>query len=111
MEHRHLERKSLFLYLDVFNRETDSLLGHLGDISDGGLMLLTSMGLANGQLLKLRIKLPEGEGLPVHWDVDVETRWHKPDANPDLYCVGCHFKQLPKEDLALITQIAELLEF
>lgn len=111
MEHRHLERKSLFLYLDVLNRETNALLGHLGDISEGGMMLITERSLSNSQLLKIRIKLPEDEGLPPHLDLDVDIRWIKPDANPALHCVGCHFEKTSDDDITTIRKIEALLEF
>lgn len=112
MEHRHHERKAMLLYLDVLDRERNHLLGHLGDISDEGLMLLNRQALPLYQHIPARIKLPKDEGFEQDFiDVEIETRWSAPDANPEFQCTGCRFLNLSADNLVLVKQVEALLSF
>lgn len=111
MEHRGKERKHLFLYLDVVDRLSGKLLGHLGDISEGGLMVISEHFLPLNVEHYVRIKLPEGEFNAKYLDAKIETRWEKPDVNPNLRCIGCRFVQIDQDDMEIILQLGELLSF
>lgn len=112
MEHRHGRRKNLFLYLDIIDRHNGHLLGHVGDLSEDGLLIISEHKLAVGTQLDVQIKLPDGEGFSkTRLDLSVEVRWAKPDLNPDLQCIGCQFTKLDENDLPLIEQVAQLLSF
>ncbi|MDM8545502.1 PilZ domain-containing protein [Candidatus Venteria ishoeyi] len=112
MEHREQRRKNLFLYLDVFDRETGRLLGHLGDISDEGLMIIADHAMPLNVLRKLRIRLPEDEDFDQdHLDAEVETRWTAPDINPELHCTGCLFIEISNADLERVEKVSQLLSF
>ena len=112
METRHQQRKHVFLYLDVINLDTDSLLGHLGDISKDGMMIIAGHPLPLYQVYKVRIKLPEtGEFTVPFVDLRVETRWSRPDVNPSVHCTGCLFVKINPADMPIIEQIGEMLSF
>lgn len=74
-------------------------------------MFITEIQYSVGQVLPLRIKLPEEDGMPPYLDVTVETRWIKRDANPELYRVGCHFEDMNETKSRLVDHVAELLAF
>jgi hypothetical protein len=106
------KRRHLFLYLEILDPATHELIGHLGDISKDGLMIICNHPMPLRQLRDIRIKLPETEEFPKKYiDLTVETRWSKPDVNPALYCIGCHFADYAEDDMPLIQQVAELLTF
>lgn len=112
MEHRHRERKNLFIYLDVVKPQTGDLIGQLGDISNDGLMLICDHPLPMKQMMNIRIKLPDDEDFPQEsLDLTVETRWTSPDTNPELHCNGCRFVNASSQDVAMAVQIGELLSF
>ncbi len=112
MEHRDTIRKHVFLYLEIFDRDTQQLLGHLGDISHDGLMIITERTLPLHERKNLRIKLPDSEEFTeAYLDVQVETRWIAPDANPEIQCIGCLFTHVNPADEALIRQVGEVLSF
>lgn len=112
MEYRHRERKHLFLYLEIYDLETGQLLGHLGDISADGLMIIAEHSLPLHQIKKLRIKLPEEEEFTRPFlSLTVETRWAHPDVNPALHCIGCLMVKIKPEDRPVIQKVGELLSF
>ncbi len=111
MEHRHKQRKHVFLYLDVYDQEKGQLLGHLGDISNEGLMIMMDQPLPLQVTRKIRLKLPEGEFTKAFIDLEVQTRWTAPDVNPDLHCVGCLFIDISPEDQELVEAVGNLLSF
>jgi len=112
MEFRHKERRHLMLYLDIVEKGTDRLLGHLGDISGEGVMILAPHPMALHVKRNIQIKLPDFEEFSKpSLDVTVETRWVKRDSNPSIHCVGCLFLDLDPNDLPLIEQICEELGF
>lgn len=111
MEHRTKQRKHVFLYLDVYDQITGQLLGHLGDISNEGLMIIANQPLPLHLRQAVRVKLPEGEFSKSFIDLDIETRWTAPDVNPDLHCIGCLFVEISPEDEELVDAVGKLLSF
>ncbi|OQW95546.1 MAG: hypothetical protein BWK79_02110 [Beggiatoa sp. IS2] len=112
MKTRHPERKHLCLYLAIIDQHTGGLLGHLGDISKNGIMIIGDKPLLPKQIRDVSIKLPDFEEFSKRTiDIKVEVRWTKPDTNPDLFCSGCRFLEIIKEDLLLIEQAEEVLGF
>jgi len=88
-DQRKYDRRDSIFYLKVFARDTDELLGHVVDISEKGIMMVSSEPMQPGRQLALRMHLPE----PVSDDIqtvefEAESRWCKPEANPDLYDIG-----------------------
>ncbi len=112
MEYRNRERKHLFLYLDILDRKTGEIIGQLGDISSGGLMIITTHDIPLHIIKHLRIRLPDDENFDhPHLDIDVETRWAKPDINPELQCIGCQFLEISPRQHTLIVEIEQWLTF
>ncbi|WP_062152892.1 PilZ domain-containing protein [Beggiatoa leptomitoformis] len=113
MSERNSIRKHLFLYLDVFDKTNNQLLGYLGDISEQGLMFISQTQIMPDQLLNIRIELPENlqEMNKMCIDAQVKTRWTEPNINPQLNCIGCQFIDLDAEYIPVIQQITELLTF
>jgi len=88
-EKRKHDRRDSIFYLKVFDQQTDELVGHIVDISEQGIMLVTKQPMEAGQRRAFRMHLPdpvESDNLTV--DFEAESRWCQPEANPDLYDVG-----------------------
>jgi len=95
-EQRKYDRHDSIFYLEIFDRQTGKLLGHAVDLSDKGLMMITSQPVERGRQFALRLQLPE----PVESgnravEFDAETRWCRQEANPDLYGVGLEITDPP----------------
>jgi c-di-GMP-binding flagellar brake protein YcgR len=119
-KNRRTLRNHLIIHLEVIDRATGKTLGYLGDISREGLMLISQNALPLQHVFDIDIQLGDrdpdnGENL-LGLDIDlisaqVETRWIRPNLNPQLSCIGCTFQQIAPEHLALIDKIGELLGF
>jgi hypothetical protein len=91
-DRRTLHRRHLIYYLKVIDRTTDELLGHLVDITEEGLMIVSENCLDTGKIIKLKMCLPrEIEGRE---DIEFEARsmWCRKDVNPSLFGVGLKFE-------------------
>lgn len=112
MEQRHYLRRPLFLFLDVLECSSKQLLGHLGDVSVGGIMFITAQPLSINQVKDIYIKVESLDEVPDKLiEVQVQTRWIKPNLNPKWYCVGCHFLNVNPNDLIVIDKLGKLLGF
>lgn len=88
LDERKHPRHRPVLYLKVFKQGGDELIGHLVDISEQGLMLVTEKPFEKGQTLALAFTPPEETGAREPISFQAEVRWCRPEANPELYDVG-----------------------
>ncbi len=87
-EKRAIERRHLVFYLRVFDELSSKIIGHLADISAGGIMLVSEKAIKVDKDFRLRIKLPKevvGRGEIV---IDATSCWARPDSNPDFFVTG-----------------------
>jgi len=100
-ERRRAERKLTSFFAEISNLDTGKAIGHLADISSGGLMILGDSQLSVGEQLKLRIELPRSVGPLNFADVTVEVRWSQPDLDPGSFVSGLEFRrhQAPSADI------------
>lgn len=109
---RREPRHYLCVYLDVIDLYTNRLLGSMGDISRTGVMFISEKPLPLNHLLDIRILLPEADEFPKKFiEAQVETRWTKPNINPQWHCIGCCFIKINQEDLSIIDKIGEYFGF
>lgn len=93
-EKRKLKRWRLIYSLRVFERETDQLFGHLSNISDGGMQLVTEKAVDTDQDFNfwMEVQLESGEmksvGLRAH------SRWLNSDNDTGLYHAGFELRDI-----------------
>ncbi len=105
-------RRKLLFYLDIIDQETHKLLGHLGDISKDGIMILTEKPIQFENVKRIKIQLPDfKEFTKKYIEVEVDKRWEKPDSKPNLYRLGCRFIKLNEEDVPTLEHVQEVLGF
>ena len=63
IEKRRLKRWYLVMYLRVYDRDTNELLGHIVDINKEGMRLVNDKPLPVNQIYRLRVDVPK-EGAP-----------------------------------------------
>jgi len=106
-EHRHLKRRHLLYYLRVTDRHCGAPLGNLVDITREGLMLVTRRPVEARKVHRLRLHLPR-EVLPENYvDLDAESVWTRPDANPDLHVTGFRILDLTTVARQAIDQLVD----
>ena len=87
-ENRHLSRWRLIHYLRVFDRESETLLGHVVDITVGGMMLVSVDPIAVDRDYEVRMVLPGGSQ-PLHEErCLLNAVQPEQDAHPELQLDG-----------------------
>jgi hypothetical protein len=99
-DRRKQERRAAGFYAEVSCVDTGRLLGHLANISSGGMMIVGEASLGIGKRLHLRIELPHGTAHDDYLEVTVQVRWSQPELEPGLYASGLEFVRegAPKAD-------------
>lgn len=89
IERRAFKRWQLIFYLRVFNQDSNELLGHIIDISESGMMLISDDPIAVPQGFRVWVDVPNGE-THSRQRIQLETRslWSGNDINPDFYDTG-----------------------
>ena len=108
---RLIERQQLTYYLEVFNRFTNKPVGFLGNVSDGGLMLISQLPMLVDADFELRLKLPGSDGCPQLIDLTARCLWCREDVTPNCYDSGFILYQPPAEYTALISALQRYFSF
>lgn len=106
-DRRRLGRRQLVYYLRVFDTTTGELLGHLVDLSAGGMMLLSDRPAREGETYRCRMVLPEA--VDGRREVRFEARaiWSRGVARGGPYSSGFEFVDLAEDDARLIHRVEE----
>jgi hypothetical protein len=107
MEERRVNiRTDLVFYLEIFEKTDNKILGRIGDISDTGLMILSDQELVQNSLYDVLLKLPEnGDFAKREIEIEIRTKWQKPDFNPEYHCTGCELVRVKDDDVFIINSI------
>ncbi|HCK82426.1 MAG TPA: PilZ domain-containing protein [Candidatus Competibacter sp.] len=110
-EKRRLKRWYLVMYLRVYDRDTNELLGHIVDINKEGMRLVNDKPLPVNQIYRLRVDVPK-EGAPrqrIH--LEGETVWTGRDVNPDFYDTGFRMLNISTQALLQLQLLIEEFKF
>jgi c-di-GMP-binding flagellar brake protein YcgR len=109
------ERRRQVRYPTVFQAEVTDVgagrvIGHLADISAGGLMIRCGTALEKGRELKLKIELPARQADGVEARVEVRVRWCEPDLEPQTHVAGLGFIGTTPPGSALVQELVRVLK-
>ena len=88
VEKRMLKRWYLIFYLRAFDQDTEKLLGHVVDISTGGIMLISDKIIPIDEDFRLWLDVPQEDGERERLFIEVHSLWSKRDVNPSFYDTG-----------------------
>ena len=108
---RLIQRHQLTCFLKVFNRFTDKPIGYLGNVSDGGLMLISQLPMLVDANFEFRIKLPGADGEVQFIDLTARCLWCREDLTPHYYDSGFILYQPPAEYSGLISALQRYFSF
>lgn len=94
-ERRAYERYSVEFYICAYNRDTNALVGHVVDISLGGMQLLSEMPIASGKRFRFMMEASLESGRKESIEFEAQSVWQAEDLNPGFYNVGFEFLDLP----------------
>ncbi|MDB6048589.1 MAG: type pilus assembly PilZ [Pseudomonas sp.] len=111
LNERRIERHDLPYYLQVFNRFTDKPMGYLGNVSEHGLMLISSLPILVGADFELRLKIPNTDGEARVVDLNAGCLWCHEDETPGNYDSGFMLQTMPVEYMQLVLALQRYFSF
>ena len=83
-ERRKYSRSELLYYSRVYDRDSGDMIGHLGNITPYGLMIVSDGPLKIVSTYELRVEMPEELGDKTYLYLNAESLWCIPDINPEV---------------------------
>lgn len=106
-ERRKTRRKYLLYYGRVFDERATSLLGHLVDITQQGLMLLSDRPFSVGVTQQIKLEVTEDIAEQPYLSITVKSIWCEPDVDPNHFNTGFEILALGPDDEQIIQAIIE----
>ena len=85
------KKKCTGKYFGIHNRADNQFVGYLLDISSEGMMILSRTAFPEGEILRLRIDLPEEIKGSDELMVEARSVWCESDTNPEYHRIGFSF--------------------
>ena len=93
--------------IEILDINSGQTLGHLGNISSGGFMLLANTAPNTGQLFQLRMLLPTPLGEAPHIELGAECLWCDASASGNQIWAGFQIIDITDEAIVLIDQLID----
>lgn len=101
-EFRRARRRKLDHNVEVIDTMTTQSVGHLGDLSETGMLLIANRPLVSDALYQLRFKLTNAEGSNQTLDVGAHELWSDQAAAAGQIWAGLRFIDVSSNDLGFI---------
>ncbi len=88
-ESRRMPRRTVAGLIDVVDVMTEDTVGHLGNLSVGGMLLIASKPLVEDALYQLRFNLPDGGGHDI--ELGAHVLWCDSASAPGQAWAGLRF--------------------
>lgn len=107
-ERRNLERKEFSYYMRLIDNDTQDLIGHLVDISSGGLKLDSQKPIPVNRDFRLRMELTSEVADKPAMTFVARSKWCETDPlDPFVYNVGFQLINISPGDLHIINRMME----
>ncbi len=106
-EKRQIVRRHLVFYLRVFDGMSNRVVGHLMDISQNGLMILSDEPVAVNEDYRLRMHLPWEMAGSEEIIFGATSRWCRADENPEFFLSGFQIQDIDHDAERLIRHLIE----
>lgn len=107
LERRALKRWHLIFYLRVFDKESAAVLGHIVDISESGMMLLSDDPIPVSKNFHVWVDVPRETGPRQRIYLEARSLWSHNDINPDFYDTGFYIKDASSSTIHQLTQLID----
>ena len=108
---RRIERHQLPCVLMVYNRLTDQPIGQLGNASEDGIMLISSLPVLVGPDFELQLRLPLVAGGFQFINLTASCLWCSEDQTPGHYDSGFMLLQAPREYDEFVRSLRDYFSF
>ena len=107
-QHKRQERKDFSYYMQVFNDDTQELVGHLVDISSGGFKMDSLQPVAPEVDFRFRLNLTSQVADKPFMVFVARSKWCKVDPlDPFCYNVGFQLINISPKDIDIFNRIME----
>jgi hypothetical protein len=93
--------------VQVRDQMTGTQIGRLGNISETGMLLITSVPMQEDALYQLQFPIPDGRGGHLQIDAGVHLLWCEPTHAPEQSWAGFRFLTLDKAHRERLAQWIE----
>ena len=107
VEKRSLKRRHLIYYLRIYDGISSRVVGHIVDITNRGLMLISDEPIAVQEEYRLRMKLPGMSTVQEELIFEAVCRWCREDENPAFFVAGFQIHHLLPEEAAFIQALID----
>ena len=106
-DRRRANRHQLLFNARVYDADQGDVIGHLSNLSEDGLMVVTEQPLPLGHTHRVRIPLPvEFEGLG-ELRTETTVAWPEPATHPAYHRNGLHAHSLDAGQRRVLTRLVE----
>lgn len=111
-ERRKEPRKNLMAYTQVFDLDDGYLIGHLGDLTLKGSMVISEKTMEENTELTLAIELPDLPDINgARLALAARVVWCQQDLSPEYFNIGFEFNKVTPEQKKVIQAIIDNYEF
>lgn len=104
-EKRKMKRVHLIYYLRLFDKQTNSQVGHLVDITTEGIMMISEEPIEIGKDFSFKMHLPGNITGREEIDFKASCLWCRKDFNPDFYVSGYKIEKISPKEAKTITAL------
>jgi hypothetical protein len=99
LEHRRYRRKRAQTTIKVIDAMTGEAIGHVGNLSAEGMLLVSNREVPDDALFQLAFTLPGGAaGRPRRIEIGVHEQWSEPATFPGQYWAGFRIIDIGADD-------------
>jgi hypothetical protein len=106
-EQRREERLNLFFYFEVYNTQTEKLIGHLQNITHNGILILSPEKFTKDTELKVSITLDEAMLSDKSFSASTIVKWCSKDTATGSYNIGCEFTDTENVNKNLVAKLID----
>jgi hypothetical protein len=107
-ERRKRDRKDFTYYVQLFDHDTQKLVGHLADINSGGFKLDSQNPMPINKDFRFRLDLTSEVAYKPYMVFVARSRWCKVDPlDPFCYNIGFQLVNISPEDAAIFNRMAD----
>lgn len=111
-EHRKEERKKAMVFTPVYDKDTNVLMGYLGDLTLQGALLVSEKPIDTGENFTLAIEFREASGAPTkRMTIPAHAAWCKEESGHTYYNTGFEFPEMTETNKRVIEAVLAGYQF
>ena len=110
-EKRKTQRYKLIYCPEVFNNDTNELIGYIDDISLQGAMVISYKYFTVRDIFNVRLSFPQGKYSVNYLDIEVACVRCYQDINPDYFNIGLLFNNISSSEQEIISYFIDDYQF